>query len=279
MKKIITLSLSLFFFISIYSQADSVPEKTEGVSISPSSLRFSVKPGSTLSKEVKITNDTKGSYKFQIGFSDFTMDKNGKPGGIKASESKYTLSKWVTVSPSYFELKPGEVKKLTVTIDIPNNDTANIAAWTIMMVDQIVDRTTPLDPKDKSKNTLAMGIAPSFGFGVYIYQNPPNVKVNSVEIQNFKYTDESGKKNITMYVKNSGDGIGFCLSYVELTNLKTGKQEKLATKQYTILPGFFRDFQYPLPNNIAKGKYSAVGVLDFGSKTQIETAELEFDVQ
>lgn len=285
MKKI-TLSLLLLFHLVVYSQTEAgKPQQEEpkaedasGVSISPSSLRFNLKPGSTLSKEVKITNDSKGSFKFQIGFSDFMMDTNGKPIGIKGSQSKYTLSKWISASPSYFELKPGEVKKIIVTVDIPNSDTANIAAWTIMMIDQIVDRTTPLDPKAQG-STLSMGIQPSFGFGVYIYQNPPNVKLSSVEIQNFKYSDEKGKKVMVMSVKNTGDGIGFCMSYVELTNLTTGKQDKLAVKQYTILPGFYRNFQYPLPETIAKGKYSAVGVMDFGSKTQIETAELEFEIQ
>lgn len=287
MKKFLALFVLLSFHIIIYSQKDSTSNKfkengeTEsagGVSISPSSLRFSLKPGSSFSKEVKITNDSKDALKFQIGFSDFIMDTNGKPTGIKPNQSKYTLSKWVSVSPSYFELKAGEVKKLTVTVDIPNSDTANIAAWTIMMIDQIIDRTTPLDPK-KPGNTLSMGIQPSFGFGVYIYQNPPNVKLSSVEIQNFKYVDEKGKKDLIMSVKNTGDGIGFCMSYVELTNITTGKQDKLAVRQYTILPGFFRNFQYPLPDKLPKGKYSAVGVMDFGSKTQIETAELEFEIQ
>jgi hypothetical protein len=81
-----------------------------------------------------------------------------------------------------------------------------------------------------------------------------------------------------MGVKNTGDGIGFCSSYVELTNKKTGKQERLPIRQYTILPGFHREFEYALPEKIAAGDYSAVGILDFGSKDAIEASELEFTV-
>lgn len=257
------------------SSAGETPTTT-GISVSPSSLRFNVKPGSIATKQIKVTNDTKKPYKFQVAFSDFQMAANGSPMSIKAYESKYTLSKWVTASPSFFELTPGENKTITVTIDIPNDDTANIAAWTIMTIDQSTERA-PLDASTSGK-AISLGIIPSFGFGVYIYQNPPNVKLTSVEIQKFSFEENKGKRNFKMEAENKGDGIGFCSSYVELTNTTTGKQERLPIRQYTILPGFHRTFMYPLPDKLASGKYSAVGILDFGSKDQIEASELEFAI-
>ena len=251
-------------------------QTTTGISVSPSSLRFNAQPGAIATKQVKVTNDTKKPFKFQIGFSDFQMDANGSPMGIKAHQSKYALSKWITASPSFFELGPGENKTITVTIDVPNDDTANIAAWTIMMIDQSTERA-PLDAKSNGK-AIALGIVPSFGFGVYIYQNPPNVKSTSVEIQKFSFEENKGKRNLKMEVQNKGDGIGFCSSYVELTNTTTGKQERLPIRQYTILPAFHRTFLYTLPDKLTSGKYSAIGILDFGSKDQIEASEIEFTV-
>ncbi len=302
MKKIITCILTLTFPLLISAQQktkpvgplapdQSAPEPTQGIAVTPSSLRFNAKPGSTATKQVKVTNDTKKLSKFQIGFSDFQMDRNGNPAGIKPSQSKYTLSKWISVSPSYFELSPGESKSVTVTIDVPDRDTANIAAWTIMTIDQVVDRA-PLDA-NKGGKSIALGIVPSYGFGVYLYQNPPNVKLTSVEIKKFIFENTKAKidakadaktkpmvekKQLKMEVLNTGDGIGFCSSYVELTNKSTGKQERLPIKQYTILPGFHRDFYYTLPEKIAPGNYSAVGILDFGSKETIEASELEFTI-
>jgi len=286
MKKIITYSL-LFLapFVLSAQQKPATPtptpdqsgaEPTAGISVTPSSLRFNVKPGATLSKQVKVTNDTKKPFKFQTGFSDFDMDANGKPKGIKVTQSKYALSKWVSIVPSYFDLNPGESKTITVTVDIPNSDTANIAAWTILMIDQATERA-PLDA-NKNGKSISLGITPSFGFGVYIYQNPPNVKTTSVEIKKFKFEELKGKKGLRMEVKNTGDGIGFCSSYIELTNKSTGKQERLPIRQYTILPGFQREFEYALPEKIASGDYSAVGILDFGSKDAIEASELEFTI-
>ncbi len=307
MKKIVTLFLTIIFPLALLAQQNtsepakpdpSNSEPSTGISVTPSSLRFNTKPGASSTKQVKITNDAKKLFKFQTGFSDFVMGRDGKPKGIKPTESKYALSKWITVSPSYFELNPGESKTITVTIDVPNSDTANIAAWTILMIDQVIDRAA-LDANKAGGKSIALGITPSFGFGVYIYQNPPDVKMTSVEIKNFVYDDgtkiNTTKKNaasskdkdakvakptkgLTMEVLNTGDGIGFCSSYVELTNKATGKQERLPIRQYTILPGFHRDFLYPLPEKIEPGNYSAIGILDFGSKESIEAMELEFTI-
>lgn len=271
----------------VFGQTDSLKSKTRpeipdsafqdmGVSVSPSSMHLNIKPGTTVAKEIRINNSTKQLYNFSIGYCDFEMGRNGKPLSLKQGEGKYGLSKYINVSPSYFSLKPGEEIKLKAVITIPDNEEALRALWTIITIDQVVDRPA-LDATDHTKR-LAMGITPSFGFGVYVYQNPPNVKINSVLIEKFMLQEKDGNRKIEMIAKNTGDGISYCTSYVELTNLKTGKQEKLQVKRFTILPQYFRDFFYELPASLPSGKYTAVGVVDFGSSEEIVAAEAEFEV-
>jgi hypothetical protein len=256
---------------------ENAEKKYEGVSVSPSTLRLAVKPGTSQTREIKVVNDSKNKMTFQIVYSDFMMGRNGKPMASKPEVSKYALSKWLSASPSFFELKPGASQKITLTIAVPGSDEGSVAGWTIMMIDQVTEKSA-LNLKGNDK-TIAMGVLPSIGFGVYIYQNPPNVKINDVEIQKFAYLDSIGKKNLSLQVKNTGDGIGFCTSYVELTGLNDGKKQKLNVKQYTILPGFYRDFLYELPKTLPKGKYSAVGVIDYSNEQEIKAAELEFTIE
>lgn len=249
-----------------------------GVAVTPSSLRFSAKPGATITKEVKITNDTKKAHSFKVDFIDFEMGTNGKPVFLPAREGRFSLSKWANVSPTFVELKPGETQKINVTIQVPAGEEGNKAAWCIMSIDQIREKET-IEPPDPSRN-IAFGIIPSFGFGIYMYQNPPNVSVNKVEITNFEYlSDTASNKFVKIKAKNTGDGIAFCASYVELTNLNTGDQQRLGVKTFTILPEYIRDFTFDLPKDLAPGKYSLVSVLDFGSKEEIEAAELEFNIE
>jgi hypothetical protein len=256
-----------------------------GVAVSPGVLRFTCKPGNIESHEVKITNNTNMTYNMKVGFTDYMQNNVGKPmfSPADARKSRYALSRWATASPTFFTLSPGKAQKITVTVNVPNNDSANIAAWTVMEIDQIRKKQAPASAG--GDKTLAMGISPEMGFGVYLYQNPPNVKVNNVEITHFSYRDTAymsgGKmkntKQLWLHISNVGDGISYCVSYAQLTNLKTGKTYDLNKQSFTILPGFDRDFYFEMPKNLAPGDYSGVGVVYFGDKAPKKVAQLNFN--
>lgn len=270
--------LLLFSFLClpliVFSQTDS---SSAGVAVTPSTLRFNAKPGTTQTKTIKIHNDTKSTKKFQIKFNDFGEISDEGKGINAAAGSKYALSKWVTVSPTYLEVPASQSKSLTVTLNVPNDDSAAIAAWTMIIIDQVTDRK-PMEVSNPDKNTLGLGIYQGIGFGIYVYQNPPNVISNHVEIKALKFDKSGGTNKIVMSARNIGDGIGFCSYYLELTNLNSGKTDKLNVRRFTLLPGYTRNFKFDLPSFLAKGKYSGAAVLDFGSKDDIETAEIEFEI-
>ncbi|MFH2142528.1 MAG: hypothetical protein ABIJ97_08910 [Bacteroidota bacterium] len=247
-----------------------------GVSVSPSSMHLSIKPGTSETKEITVKNITKEKNSFAVGFNDFEMNQAGKPTLSDPENRKYSLSKHIGVTPTYFELAPGEEKKIKLVISIPDDEESYRSLWTIVTIEQVVERP-PLDPGDQPKR-ISMGIIPSFGFGVYIYQNPPNVTINKLEIQNLVFTNDNNSKKVNMSVKNIGDGISYCTSYLELTNMSTGEQYKLQVKKFTILPQYTRAFSYDLSPEIKPGKYSAIGVIDYGSKEEILAAEVEFEI-
>lgn len=247
-----------------------------GVAVSPSKLIYTTKPGATHTKEIKVTNDTKKVQKFNVSVQNFTMSKKGRPLDPSGTDSKYYLTNKIGVAPSYFEVKPGQQQVIKVTLTVPETDSP-IAGWAILGIDQVAERA-PLEVKP-SDNTIAMGVIPSYGFGVYLYHNPPGVKNQDLEIQSFSYSDSANVRKLNMTVKNIGDGIGFCQTYSEITNLSSGKTSKLEQRNFTILPGFTREFSYEVPKATEKGKYNAVGVIDFGNEAEVKAAELEFDIK
>lgn len=257
---------------------DTLPEM--GVSVSPSTMRFNVKPGNLKTMTLKMTNDTKKLYNFQVGFQDYGVGADGTSDAPVDKYSMYALSKYIVVSPTLIELKPRETKVINVTVDIPAGDSMAVSMWTILTLDQVIEREK-LEIPSTSPTAIGMGVKNSFGFGINVFQNPPNVIVNNVEIMamNFNKKTSNSSNNIFMKAKNSGSGIGYCLYYLELTNLVTGKQTKLKVKQFAIFPGYSKEFKFELPQDIEKGPYSAMAVLDFGNKEELQTAELEFTVE
>lgn len=261
-------------------QTGSQPEVETGISVSPSTLRFNAKPGTTQTKTIKITNDTKKKITYQVNFQDYGLSADGQQDvGVK-SDYRNALSKYIVVSPTLIELKAHEAKTISVTLDIPPGDLYAIAMWTTLIIDQVLERPK-LQTPNSTGNTMGMGISTGMSFGVNIFQNPPNVAINSVEIQSMKYVKAGSKHGNTliMKAKNTGDGIGYCLYYIELTSILTGRQSKLKVKQFSIFPGYEKELNFELPKELEKGKYSALAVLDFGNKDELQTAEIEFTLE
>lgn len=250
-----------------------------GVAVAPSTMYFRAKPGKSETVYLTITNDQKRSEKFKISFQDFTMGNDGKTSPVPfGQQAPYGLSPYIVAAPTLVELKAGEKRKVAITVAMPETDQAYRASWTLLMVDRVTDKKY-LAPEKEDDKSMTMGVIPTFGFGVYVFQNPPNVKINKVEITKFNFTYNDSSKFVSLQVKNSGDGMGFCKSYVEITNTKTGKVEKDLLRQFVVFPGADRSFDFTVPGKIAKGKYSVMLVLDFGSKEQLEVAEAEVTVQ
>ncbi len=249
-----------------------------GVAVSPSRLRMAASPGETVVQKIKISNDTPQPNSFKLSFQDFDMNGMGKSNFLPAGDGRYSLARWATISPSFVELAPGEKTEVTLTLSLPNTEEARRAAWSILMVEQTAEKRS-LDLPTPGSENVAFGIVPTFAFGVFLYQNPPNVIRNQVEITDFRMVvSETDGNLIDFKIENSGDGIAYCTTYVELTNLTSGIERKLPVKQFTILPELIRDFKFDLPKDLEPGHYSAVGVLDFGHKEEIQAAELEFEI-
>ncbi len=254
---------------------DTLPET--GVAVSPSTLRFNAKPGSLQTKTIKVTNDTRKTYTFQVVTQDYEAGEDGEGDAATSKYSMYALSKYMVINPTLLEIGPRQSKTISVTVDIPPGDSMAVSMWSILDIDQVYDREQ-LETPNLTKNAMGMGVKNSIGFGIYVYQNPPNVAVSSVEIVGLRLSKNDGAKQIVMDAKNLGNGIGYCLYYLELTNLVTGKQTKMKVKQFPIFPGYKKHFSTELPSDLEKGPYSVMAVLDFGNKEELQTAELEINV-
>lgn len=277
---ILLISLQTRGNISSYSLgAEDDDEKyNKGVTISPSHLKFNVDMGKMKTKTIKITNYTDSKQKFRVKYNDFDISIDGKSSFLEPGTSDYSLSDMISISPTFIELEPGSAKEVSITVQVPGGAEAAKAAWGVIMIEQAEEKKV-LDPGNQGGETIAFGITPTFAFGVWVYQNPPYVENNQVDITDFTYDSENEKKLLILSVENKGDGIAFCKAYVELTNLNTGEQQSLGGQNYTILPRYIRIFVFDLPADLAKGNYSVVGVLDYNSDEEIVAAELELTIE
>jgi hypothetical protein len=278
------LSITLLFFVSIFHTIDAQKNDTKskdpkslGVSVSPSHFHFTQEQGQIKTYDITIKNTTSTGKSFNVNVYDFDMNGKGKSSFLPPGEGKYSLSKWMNISPTFIELEPFKTKKVKVTVSVPSDDNGRKAAWSILMIEQEAPRNNLVNTRNDG-NTVAFGIVPTFAFGIFAYQNPPNVLTNNIEFKEFKFLENETVNKLLIEVQNQGDGIAYCTSYIDLTNLDTGEQQRLRVKNFTIVPDLIRDFVFNLPQTLEKGKYLAIGVLDYESSEEIQAAKLEFEI-
>lgn len=263
---------------SVAEPIDSSGITDMGVAVAPSIMHFRATPGKSETRYLTITNDQYKAVSFRLTFADFNLNDQGAATQLPYGEQhEYGLTRWIVADQTFIKLKPGEARKIAITVNLPDVPEAYRAAWAMVMVDLQKEREYIVPPKSGDK-AVVMGLIPTYGFGIYIYQNPPTVTMNKVEIRKFDFTYDDKNRYVNIAVENVGDGIGFCLVYIEISNLNTGYNKRLPLKRITVLPGQNRELDIVLPGDMPKGKYSIMGVLDFGSDTELEAAEMEITV-
>lgn len=256
----------------------SIGLKAQNISVAPSRFYYKVNPGSLKSQNLKVTNNSKSKESFAITFGDFSAPGSaGKSVLMKAGESPNSLVKYISASPSFFELEPGKSQDVQVTLEMPNLPESNKVKWGTLMLK--LDRNRA-NANNLGSNDVGMGILETFQFVVHIFQTPPNVTFKQAEIVSLKQVqgDKAGDKAISLLTKNTGDAILDCAAYIEYVNLGTGKKERLKPSAFTVLPGGSREMTFTLPSSLEKGKYQLTGVVDFGSKDEVQAAELELEI-
>jgi hypothetical protein len=291
-KKATLIIIATLLFSSFHSQINKVEvdnskdmaiskmseQKFMGVAVAPSHMIFSTDYGRRDVQYLTITNDTKKVNSFRISFEDVEMDLNGSIIKVANNEEvEFGLKNWISASPNFVTLLPGEKVKMEIIVKIPNTEEAHRAAWCMGSVDLVKERKE-ITPSGSDKE-MTMGVKTTFGFQIFFYQNPPDLKVNEVEILDFSFSYDDVNKFIHLLAENRGRGVAHTKAYVELNELTTGYYEKLDLQVFNILPGRQREFNFKLPGKMPKGKYSFMGVLDFGSDDELKAASKEIIIQ
>ncbi len=267
---IVLLSLIFSFFMGV----------SQSVSVSPSRFYFNVSPGNYKSQKLRVSNNGTKPQSFTVSFSNF--NSHGNKGKTQIDTNKVTehgMADWMSASPAFFELQPGESKDVDLLLQVPNTPEGNTVRWAVTSVKLARENT---GPTEKGENITGMAIIPTFSFLIHLFQTPPNVTYTEVAVEKF-YEDTINSNDSLRYLvmdaHNIGDAIANCAPYLDMVNLKNGEKRKVRSKGFTILPGGYRQVKFTLPNDLSKGEYNILGIIDYGSESDIAGMELNIKVE
>ncbi len=240
------------------------------ISASPTRLNFKVSPGATGRALITVSNNAQEKHAFQVDFGDFDATRAGKSKFLEKGQVERSCANWINATPSFFELESGQTQEIELVMNVPTDSSALQARWAVAYIRIAEERRGQTTLQDG----LNVNLNQSYRFGVYIFQTPPNATFSMGEVIDFNYKEE----NLIMRLRNIGETFLKCNTYAELTSLTTGDVMRLKAESFTVLPASNRDVSFPIPKEIPPGRYSVLGVLDYGNRDEVAAAEIEIEI-
>lgn len=253
--------------------AAAAPQMAKNIAVTPATLSFNLDKGGKSSQSVTIRNGSETKQQLSLDFVDWSRDTVGRHVHLAPGTSAQSCASWITLDRPFVELEPGQSTTVTITMSVPDNEPAVAEMkWTMLLVKIIREKIAPA----KDAKTQAM-INTNMGMGIHIYQTPPNV--TNKEVKMLAFTALSEKNSYRISCKNVGGVQLSCKFYLELASNTTGEKTKLESKIVPLFPQQNRFVDFALPAGLAKGKYTAVAMIDANDDdVPIEAAEKEITV-
>jgi hypothetical protein len=235
-----------------------------GITVTPGKFEASIPLGTTYNLPITVANTTQASLHIQASLSDFSLSQNGSYIFEKVGTSDYSVLRWAAIRPREFDIPPGTVQQVQLTIAMPSDthlsgEYAGVAFF----------QTRP--------ERHGGGVAFSARIAAKLYITVPNTVQIDGAITKMTSTKGPGRQVYRVYFKN------------------TGNAHEYLRGQVTIQKGSSVLYQVPMPDNmlverggtrvielsgksLEAGTYQAIATIDYGGKTETGGA-INFDVQ
>lgn len=99
----------------------AMAQSSATITVSPPSFDFGLNPGVKESNVIKVTNPSDADLELEVKVENILGTTDVGQVRFTEEETEFSLSSWVTVSPSRFQLKAKETRTVTFTINVPAN--------------------------------------------------------------------------------------------------------------------------------------------------------------
>ncbi len=268
MKKIIfcLIIVCSFSFVTAEVQAQSAM----GLSAIPPRLEVTLNPGETVTKELKIRNESKTERAITTSSKDFIVtDNDGTPlqiEGLDESSNRWAASSWIHLSPSSFKLKPGETRSIMITIIAPEDAMAG-GHYSMVLH----------SPKNESVLTET-GSFIETNVGSLVYITVPGDIKEEAQVTQFTAPSfsEYGPIPFKTIVANLSDIHISPAGSIAIKNWIGGKTADLPLDAINIFPNTTREFQNTLNRKWLFGRYTATVNAGYGTTGQALAATIFF---
>ncbi len=261
----------LLIFLLVFSKG-----YTQNLSVNPTIVKFSLNnPGSTETQILNISNNSDETQAVELYFGDWIREESGKHTYFEAGTIPSSCSKWISFPFNYVELEPGESMEVPVTLTAPEKrEDLEKMKWSMLYVQNA--KVNKLNQKVREgMNTQINEIV---RMGIHIYQIPSKLSLKSAKVLNLTVNPDI-LNSYNLQFENDGEVMVKAVSFLELTNISTGEEFRSQIEETPVFPFSRRTVSLHLPENLPKGEYSMLAVLDYGNPDSLEALEKVIEIK
>lgn len=263
-------SILKYFFaivsVGLYGQA--------GLSTSPLRLFFGAGDEGTPQKVI-ISNPTDRQAEVGVFFSDWNYNDKGDTQIFDAGTLETDCSDYIRILPeSFFVLAPHSQKEIEVFMVPPEYTSKESPVLTSLLFFQ---QLNPFETSESDLDGAALKVTVRIGVKIYYAHNPNAVP--EIEIENFNLSNQvSGSTEAQLSLRNAGKiWVNGKIEW-QLFNHNTGESLILDETKFYTLPGDLRIVSRKFPESINFGKYTLTAKLNYGDRSVVKIAELDFEL-
>jgi len=242
--------------------------------VAPAKIYFEAEPGQSQSMPVSITNHSNHRQTYIVELSDFIVNKNGEHVTMPAASTEHSLVNWISVNPPLIELNPNESRQVIISIQAPAGD------YSTKWANAYIKATNEQTAFNVDKSTQA-GVQVSPQIEIQVHQSPKsniNYKLKITNLNESSFVGDS-IRTFEVTVDNLGDKIAQCKLTLLAANLSTAKETIITNTSFSSYPDSQLLIKLQMKKILPPGKYALAAILDYGSKTNLEGAQLMIEIE
>lgn len=267
-KLIVVICLEIVFWKLEIPQTINA-QSSLGLSAIPPRLEITIKPGETVTKIIKVRNESKLEKIISTSVKDFiVVDDSGTPLQVDSKDvsNRWSASTWIQVSSGNLKLKPGETRSLSLTVIAPDNA---LPGGHYAMILHSPNNDTMLSQT---------GAVIQTNVGTLVYITIPGDINESATIKDFSAPSfsEYGPINFKAIISNLSDIHIAPVAAINVTNFLGLKTGSVPLKSINIFPYTTREFTATLNRQLMLGRFKAQLTAIYGTSGQIATSTIFF---
>jgi hypothetical protein len=219
-------------------------------------------PGETYNGSIRLENTTDEPQEAKVYQTDYVFFADGKTLYGEPGTTERSNARWISISPTYLTIPPGEEVTVSYTVAVPSASRAG-TYWSMVMVEGIRKGSAESSVREPNAQ-VQFGIRPTIRYGVQIATHVQGPAESRIEFTNTRVDQgEAGHAVLRFDIENAGERAHRVALSAELYDAQGNPVGEFSNQRGLLYPGTSVRQEFDL-GALPTGAYTVLLLADTG---------------